>query len=319
MSPEQARGVRFIDKRTDLYSMGVVLYELLSGEMPFFSENPGDVMVMIVTKPERPLHERVPEIPSLLSGVVARAMQKRPEDRFVDARAMQAALREASEELRQGPGAIALDERMSGSAWRKRSLVPTESEADGAPTQAVPSSSRPSDARRRYLIAGLTVVLAGVAVGATMALLGRGQAAPENRFIVVHADQPNEPAPVAAQPPVSATPNVAIETARAIEMRREPKREIDPAERLAESFKRQKKAVVNCVNEHHAEAERTPKLAVRVQLSPSGTVASAHVQPTSVANSTMGVCIEHAVKQMQFPRQPSALAFEVPLTARKGE
>ncbi|HEY6878298.1 MAG TPA: protein kinase [Polyangiales bacterium] len=323
MSPEQARGVKFIDRRTDLYSMGVVLYELLSGEMPFFSENPGDVMVMIVTKAERPLHDRVPELPLSLSSVVAKAMQKRPEDRFGDAREMQRALKEASEDLRKSPALRDLEERMRGSVWRKRSAESTEAEALVPAAQAAPSSGRPADTRRRYLIAGLSVVLAGVAVGATLALLGRSQAAPENRFILVHADQPNEEAaapPPAAAPPVSPTPSIAIETARAIETRKEPRRaELDPAAQLADSFKRQKKPVVACVNTHQEEAERTPKLAVRVQLSPSGKVASALVQPTTVANTTMGVCIERAVRAMQFPTQPGPLTFEVPLTARKGE
>jgi serine/threonine-protein kinase len=321
MSPEQARGVKFIDKRTDLYSMGVVLYELLSGEMPFFSENPGDVMVMIVTKAEKPLHERVHEIPAQLSTVVSKAMQKRPDDRFSDAREMQRALKDASEDLRKSPALHELEERMRGSAWRKRSQEQTETEQLALPSQAAPSSGRPVDTRKRYLIAGLSVVLAGSAVGATMALLGRSQAAPENRYILVHADQrPEDTEPPAAQQPVSQTPSIAIETARAIETRKEPKRnEIDPAERLADSFKRQKKPVVTCVNEHHDEAERTPRLAVRIQLAPSGKVASALVQPPSVAKTTMGVCIEHAVRAMQFPGQANALTFEVPLTARKGD
>jgi hypothetical protein len=60
-------------------------------------------------------------------------------------------------------------------------------------------------------------------------------------------------------------------------------------------------------------------LAVRIQLAPSGKVASALVQPPSVAKTTMGVCIEHAVRAMQFPGQANALTFEVPLTARKGD
>ena len=92
MSPEQARGVKFIDKRSDLYGIGVVLYELLSGEMPFFSENPGDLMVMIVTKQAQPLAQRAPGVPEELSQVVARAMEKTPERRFADAEAALAAL-----------------------------------------------------------------------------------------------------------------------------------------------------------------------------------------------------------------------------------
>jgi serine/threonine protein kinase len=319
MSPEQARGVKIIDKRTDIYSMGVVLYELLSGEMPFFSENPGDVMVMIVTKPERPLFERVPGLPRSLSDVVSRAMAKKPDDRFADARMMQEALREASEDLRKSPEVGELEQRMRPASWRKRSLAPTETELPQG-TPSAPSSARPLGARgRRYLIAALSVTLAGSALGATVVMFGRSNAAPPSRFILVQADRETKEPPAATPQPLD--PGVQIETAQRLETRREvPKRvESDPALRLADSFKRQKKPVVDCVNQHATEAERTPQLGVRITLEPSGRVHSAKALPASMAGGSMGVCIERAVRAMQFPKQLAKLSFEVPLTAHKGE
>jgi serine/threonine protein kinase len=326
MSPEQARGVKIIDKRTDLYSMGVVMYELLSGEMPFFSENPGDVMVMIVTKPERPLTDRVPGLPKALSDVVQRAMSKKPDDRFIDARAMQEAVQLASEELRRSPQAVELDQRMRPSSWRKRSLEPTALEQPRADV-AAPSSARPLGARgKRALVAVLGVVLAGVALGVTVVLL-KGNNPPASRFILVRADQPGDSADEDGSGTPTAPTAQATEVSPRVlpsakpESQREPVKrvEVDPATRIADAFKRQKKTVVSCVNEHYDEAERTPKLAVRIALEPGGTVQSAKILPASVAGGTMGICIERAVRAMQFPRQAAALSFEVPLTTRKGE
>jgi serine/threonine protein kinase len=96
MSPEQARGVKQIDYRTDLYSMGVVLYESLTGKLPFVSENVGDLIIKIVTGSATPVHELVPSVPRAVSDVVSRAMARLPGDRFLDAAEMQEALLTAS-------------------------------------------------------------------------------------------------------------------------------------------------------------------------------------------------------------------------------
>jgi serine/threonine protein kinase len=92
MSPEQARGVKQIDYRTDIYSMGVVLYESLTGKIPFTSENVGDLIIKIVTGSATPVHELAPSVPRAVSDVVSRAMARLPGDRFLDAAEMQEAL-----------------------------------------------------------------------------------------------------------------------------------------------------------------------------------------------------------------------------------
>jgi serine/threonine protein kinase len=96
MSPEQARGVKRLDYRTDLYSMGVVLYEALTGRLPYSSENVGDLIIKIVGGGAPRVHELVPEVPQPISEVVARAMSRNAGERFPDAVSMQESLLEAA-------------------------------------------------------------------------------------------------------------------------------------------------------------------------------------------------------------------------------
>ena len=87
MSPEHARGFE-VDGRSDLYSMGVVLYEMLSRRPPFNAENAADLLAALVRDiPPSPREVR-PTISAALSDVVMRALEKDPEDRYPDAAAM---------------------------------------------------------------------------------------------------------------------------------------------------------------------------------------------------------------------------------------
>ncbi|MCA9610130.1 MAG: serine/threonine protein kinase, partial [Myxococcales bacterium] len=92
MSPEQARGLREIGPASDLWAVGVLLYEGLTGHTPFESENPGDVLIVIATEDVPPLAERRPDLPPVLVEIIDKALQKKPENRFTDARAMRDAL-----------------------------------------------------------------------------------------------------------------------------------------------------------------------------------------------------------------------------------
>ena len=97
MSPEQARGLKTVDRRTDLYSMGVILYEAFTGVLPFSSENIGDLIIDIVTGTAPQVLELNPGISRALSDVIAQAMAKSPDDRFDTATQMQEALVAAAE------------------------------------------------------------------------------------------------------------------------------------------------------------------------------------------------------------------------------
>ena len=82
MSPEQAMGDRDIDGRSDIYSLGVVAYQMLAGETPFKATNTPAMLMKHVSEPPPPLRGRRHDLPSAFANAIERALAKRPEDRF---------------------------------------------------------------------------------------------------------------------------------------------------------------------------------------------------------------------------------------------
>jgi serine/threonine-protein kinase len=83
MSPEQMAGRR-VDGRTDLYSLGVMLFQLLTGALPHASESMSQLMYQIANETPRDVRSLRPELPEALANVVALALEKRPEVRYAD-------------------------------------------------------------------------------------------------------------------------------------------------------------------------------------------------------------------------------------------
>jgi serine/threonine protein kinase len=85
MSPEQARG-RHLDQRSDIFSLGVMIYEMSTGQMPFEGTSPVDTMHAIAFDEARPVTQIRPGLPADLQRVVSRCLRKRPEDRYQSTR-----------------------------------------------------------------------------------------------------------------------------------------------------------------------------------------------------------------------------------------
>jgi len=96
MSPEQAMGDRKVDARSDIYSLGCVLYEMLSGGPAFTGVSPQILMYRRVSSTARPLREVRPEVSEELERVVSKAMAKEPDDRWQTAEQFSEALGRAS-------------------------------------------------------------------------------------------------------------------------------------------------------------------------------------------------------------------------------
>src|SRR6185312_1418587 len=92
MSPEQAQGLPDVDGRTDLYSLGVVLFESLAGRPPFSSPSAAAVLDMHQHNPAPDLHSLRRDVPKELATVVARALAKSRAERWQRAMEMRAAL-----------------------------------------------------------------------------------------------------------------------------------------------------------------------------------------------------------------------------------
>ena len=161
IAPEQARGQK-VDPKTDIYSLGTVLYELLVGEVPFSGDNFVAVAMRHVSEPPPSVLERRPDCPLRLDLAVQRAMAKDPDDRFQSMDEFVAELEGCLAELdgRGGEGATL--------------IVP--------PARRQPRAARAPRRRRRVPVTPLLILLAGalLSVGAYLLLRddGAGTAPP---------------------------------------------------------------------------------------------------------------------------------------------
>jgi hypothetical protein len=327
MSPEQARGVSDIDLRTDLYSLGVVMYEALWGRPPFESENDGDLMVLVMAGNAVPLDQRSTLIHAALSGVVERAMARDREDRFTSAVEMHAALRAAWEVVR-GAGPVPTLPMAAGQSSAE------EPRLEATLSELVPSAQRNARSatvvggRDRRVILGATVAASAVlgTALAWMLLVGGPSESNATRYIVV---QSNQKGGAPAQPPLIASPKPesALDSGAQVELPAVPVRvgvaskpkpsAADPGRSLARAFERQKAPVVQCLTTRADGLPAEAELAVRIALDATGSVKSASVSPDALAQTPAGKCIAEATLAMQFGAQPAPVTFRVPLTARR--
>jgi serine/threonine-protein kinase len=93
MSPEQLRASKHVDERTDIWSLGVIMFELLAGRVPFVADSVMELGMRIMTVPAPSLVELRKEVPEALADVVQKCLEKEPENRFATIDALAAALR----------------------------------------------------------------------------------------------------------------------------------------------------------------------------------------------------------------------------------
>ncbi|MDW7761513.1 MAG: serine/threonine-protein kinase [Acidobacteriota bacterium] len=110
MSPEQARG-KDLDRRSDIFSLGVVLYEMVTSELPFKGETPIDTMHAVAYEEPRPVTLIRRSLAPELHRIVTRCLRKNPDDRYPDARSLAADLRRLKQNLESGtvPGLTAAE------------------------------------------------------------------------------------------------------------------------------------------------------------------------------------------------------------------
>ncbi len=187
LSPEQAQG-RPVTEASDLYSVGVVLFELLTGRAPFSGDSPVAVALQHVNQPAPSPREVQPSIPPALEAVVMKAMAKDAAERYTDADSFIKALEGVEAELLRGPvdtesTAIYAPVRAAPSPTAAVAapppvapLAPPPPTGDGTvPVPATGDFPAPEERRRNpWMVAGVLAALAAIVVGGFL-LLGGGE------------------------------------------------------------------------------------------------------------------------------------------------
>jgi eukaryotic-like serine/threonine-protein kinase len=101
MSPEQARGQK-VDYRTDIFSLGVLLYEMLAGRAPFEGETPSHTIVAILEREPQPIANYLPEAPAELQRIIAKALRKNRDERYQTVATLRTELEEVRNALTAG-------------------------------------------------------------------------------------------------------------------------------------------------------------------------------------------------------------------------
>jgi eukaryotic-like serine/threonine-protein kinase len=119
MSPEQAEG-KSVDARSDIFSFGAMLYEMLSGRRAFQGDSRISTLAQVLNQEPVPLHEIIPALPVELERLVARCLRKDPERRLRSMADLKVALEELKEESESGslPSPVIVAKPRAGSKWR---------------------------------------------------------------------------------------------------------------------------------------------------------------------------------------------------------
>jgi hypothetical protein len=218
LSPEQACGEP-TGPATDLYAVGILLYEMLAGAPPFRGDSPMATALAHRDAPVPPLADKRPDVPNRLARAIERALEKNPADRFADADEMRAALADAVP-VAVGAGAEPTTESTTPIVTSTRVLPVPQAAAPSPPSRttraggaAVPArpDGRPKgDQRSRRLVPGLIalVLVAALGTGVALALRGGGDDpshTAQQRERSVAASEPTQPSTTVTTVPTPRT------------------------------------------------------------------------------------------------------------------
>ena len=194
MSPEQCKGAGTLDHRTDIYSLGVMLFEMLAGRPPFIAEGVGELFAKHMLEEAPPLLDFAPHVPPHMAAAVMKSLQKEPRDRFESMEEFRKALvgevKLAGVPARAGAPRASMTavQTMSPKAATTLSSASSEIDGDLAPT------------RRSWKV---PAIVGGVAAAAIVAFVAMPKGNKETAAPQAALPAPAPPAPVAPPPPVA--------------------------------------------------------------------------------------------------------------------
>ena len=226
MSPEQCEGRGAVDHRTDIYALGIVLYEMLTGRVPFTGSGYGEILVKQMTEAPAPLSALRPGIPPHLELLVQKALQKRPEERFASMQEMAMALAHPEQyvEARGGLRGFLPTSPIASAPPSAATVVlsatgttpphpTTLSQSAGQMAPVTPSmlTAQPAMPVRRSKAPLVAMgAVAAAAIAAVIAIVGlRGGAKDDTSTVAAAEPETAEATPHQATPPATTTPPTA--------------------------------------------------------------------------------------------------------------
>lgn len=357
MSPEQAGGCVALDRRTDIYSMGVILYETIVGDVPYKSNHLGELIMRITCGNAPPIIELVPAAGKAISDVIQKAMRSDPAQRFADAQEMSDAWKAAAELTlaeRGSQGTLA-ERDVAERRKRTRATTPERQPEPGAPALAGALSSADKPARAqlrdweeptvmitgplvkpqappsRLLWGAAAALLVAAGVLLLMIIQFKPAANPGNKFIVVQSANGSQAQATEAVTGAQSAPSTEIEvsgkqpTAKVRAPRKAPRagaRHRPPVDEAALA----ERAVARDFSRQKASVARCfesfsdtdlPQLSVRITIDEQGRVVQSAIAPAEYKDSIMGACVRDAVNAMRFAPRSGKAAYRVPLIARR--
>jgi serine/threonine-protein kinase len=196
MSPEQVAGAESVDGRSDVFSAGVVLYELLAGKKPFQAETPTAIVVKILYEEPPPLDD--PSVPAPVLAAVKKALAKNPAERFQTAAEFARELQSIRRTLQAADStAAAFEETRFASQAELKNMQKELAAARQAAVASTTETAPPEPTRPGWIVPAVAAAAVLAIAAGAMLLRGGG------------TDGPNAAAPASASAPAGATPEGA--------------------------------------------------------------------------------------------------------------
>jgi serine/threonine-protein kinase len=219
MSPEQMRSARTVDARTDIWSIGIILYRLVTGEAPFKADSITELVTKVLHSPARPPSQLVPDLPPGFDAVLMRCLERELEKRYANVGELSAALAPyAPEEAR---GSVERIARLLAGTSLGRGALPPPSAPRSTPSRGVSGDAWAATAfgpgtisMRRWKVvalAGGSLALAlagGVSLVASLRMGNRSEATPA---AALSAEEAVAPKQAPAQPPPVVQPSATMQ------------------------------------------------------------------------------------------------------------